>query len=96
MSNMMHKALVACRAGVGSSLMLKIKVNEVVKENNLQLIVEHSSLDGLNGFDGDMVITLIDVAQELEEKKVPYKVVGIRNIVDKEEIKTKLLEALAE
>jgi PTS system ascorbate-specific IIB component len=96
MSNMMHKALVACRAGVGSSLMLKIKVNEVVKENNLQLVVEHSSLDGLNGFDGDMVITLIDVAQELEEKKVPYKVVGIRNIVDKEEIKTKLLEALAE
>lgn len=93
---MMHKALVACRAGVGSSLMLKIKVNEVVKENNLQLVVEHSSLDGLNGFDGDMVITLIDVTQELEEKKVPYKVVGIRNIVDKEEIKTKLLEALAE
>lgn len=93
---MMHKALVACRAGVGSSLMLKIKVNEVVKENNLQLVVEHSSLDGLNGFDGDMVITLIDVAQELEEKKVPYKVVGIRNIVDKEEIKTKLLESLAE
>ena len=93
---MMHKALVACRAGVGSSLMLKIKVNEVVKENNLQLVVEHSSLDGLNGFDGDMVITLIDVAQELEEKKVPYEVVGIRNIVDKEEIMTKLLEALAE
>lgn len=93
---MMHKALVACRAGVGSSLMLKIKVNEVVKENNLQLVVEHSSLDGLNGFDGDMVITLIDVAQELEEKKVPYEVMGIRNIVDKEEIKTKLLEALAE
>lgn len=93
---MMHKALVACRAGVGSSLMLKIKVNEVVKENNLQLVVEHSSLDGLNGFDGDMVITLIDVAQELEEKKVPYEVVGIHNIVDKEEIKTKLLEALAE
>ena len=87
---MMHKALVACRAGVGSSLMLKIKVNEVVKENNLQLVVEHSSLDG------DMVSTLIDVAQELEEKKVPYEVVGIRNIVDKEEIKTKLLEALAE
>lgn len=43
-----------------------------------------------------MVITLIDVAQELGEKKIPYEVVGIRNIVDKEEIKTKLLEALAE
>ncbi|MGO3609058.1 MAG: PTS sugar transporter subunit IIB, partial [Enterococcus sp.] len=29
----MYKALVACRAGVGSSLMLKIKVSEVVKMN---------------------------------------------------------------
>lgn len=94
MMKIMHKALVACRAGVGSSLMLKIKVNEVVKENNLSLVVEHSSLDGLTGFDGDMVITLIDVAQELLEKKVPYKVIGIKNIIDKNEIKTKLLEAL--
>ena len=32
----MHKALIACRAGVGSSLMLKIKVNEVIRENDFQ------------------------------------------------------------
>lgn len=43
----MHKALVACRAGVGSSLMLKIKVEEVIRENNYPLVVEHSSLDAL-------------------------------------------------
>lgn len=79
----MNKALVACRAGVGSSLMLKIKVNEVVKENNYPIQVEHSSLDGLNGFDGDMVITLIDVAEELDQKGIPQKIIGIRNIMDK-------------
>lgn len=90
----MHKALVACRAGVGSSLMLKIKVNEVVKENNYPIQVEHSSLDGLNGFDGDMVITLIDVAEELEQKGIPQKIIGIRNIMDKKEIKEKLDIAL--
>ena len=61
---MMYKALVACRAGVGSSLMLKIKVNEVVKENNLPLEVEHSSLDAVPGFNGEMIITLPDVAEE--------------------------------
>ncbi len=72
----MNKALVACRAGVGSSLMLKIKVNEVVKENNYPIQVEHSSLDGLNGFDGDMVITLIDVAEELDQKGIPQKLLG--------------------
>ena len=87
-----HKALVACRAGVGSSLMLKIKVNEVVKENNFPLEVEHSSLDGVPGFQGDMIITL----PELIEKNLPQKIVGIANIVDKNEIKIKLEEAFIE
>ena len=86
----MHKALVACRAGVGSSLMLKIKVQEVVRENGWDIQIEHSSLDGVPGFDGDILITLVDVAEELVEKGVPQKVVGITNIVDKEEIKAKL------
>lgn len=74
--------------------MLKIKVNEVVKENNYPIQVEHSSLDGLNGFDGDMVITLIDVAEELDQKGIPQKIIGIRNIMDKKEIKEKLDSAL--
>ena len=91
-----HKALVACRAGVGSSLMLKIKVNEVVKENNFPLEVEHSSLDCVPGFQGDMIITLPDVANELIEKNLPQKIVGIANIVDKNEIKIKLEEAFIE
>ncbi|MGT2753548.1 PTS sugar transporter subunit IIB [Streptococcus ovis] len=86
----MHKALVACRAGVGSSLMLKIKVQEVVRENGWDIQIEHSSLDGVPGFDGDILVTLVDVAEELVEKGIPQKVVGITNIVDKEEIKSKL------
>lgn len=93
---MMYKALVACRAGVGSSLMLKIKVNEVVKENNLPLEVEHSSLDAVPGFNGEMIITLPDVAEELVQKNLPQKIVGVANIVNKEEIKEKLESALAE
>lgn len=86
----MHKALVACRAGVGSSLMLKIKVNEVVKEHGLPIEVEHSSLDGVTGFNGDLLITLSDVAEELSSKNLPQTIIGINNIVDKNEIFEKL------
>lgn len=92
----MYKALVACRAGVGSSLMLKIKVAEVVKNNDFPIEVEHSSLDGVPGFSGEMIITLPDVAEELSQKNLPYKLIGISNIVDKNEIKTKLEAALAD
>jgi len=86
----MKKALVACRAGMGSSLMLKIKVQEVVNENGWNLELEHSSLDGVTGFGGELIITLSDVAEELESINLSQTVVGINNIVDKNEIKDKL------
>jgi len=87
---MEFKGLVACRAGVGSSLMLKIKVNQVVSENKLPIKIEHGSLDSVSGFNGQFIMTLSDVAKELEGKKLPQKIIGINNIMNKEEILTKL------
>jgi len=89
----MYKALVCCRAGMGSSMLLKIKVDQVVSENNMQIETEHGNLDSLIGFSGDLVVTMDDLREELAPK-VPYAV-GIRNIMDKKEIKEKLEEFLA-
>lgn len=90
----MIQALVACRAGVGSSLMLKIKLNEVIAEHNLPMEVQHSSLDELASFSGPIVVTLSDVADDLRAEKVPKEIVGITNILDKNEIYTKIQKAL--
>lgn len=89
----MYKALVCCRAGMGSSMLLKIKVDQVIKENGYPIETEHGNLDSLIGFKGELVITMEDLTAELS-KVVPYAL-GIRNIVDKEEIKKKLDEFLA-
>lgn len=89
----MYKGLVACRAGMGSSMLLKIKVDQVISEEKMDLKVEHGNLDSLIGFNGDVVITMEDVAHEIADK-APY-VIGVRNIMDKEEIKKKLNEFLA-
>lgn len=88
----MYKALVCCRAGMGSSMLLKIKVDQVIKENGMEIVTEHGNLDSLIGFNGDLVITMEDLMMELKDK-VPFAV-GIRNIVDKKEIKAKLNEFL--
>lgn len=90
----MVKVLVACRAGVGSSLMLKIKLNEVIAEHKWDMEVIHSSLDELSSFDGPIVVTLSDVADELKEEGVKKEIVGIRNLLDKKEIYTKVSKAL--
>lgn len=88
--NEIKKALIACRTGMGSSMMLKIKVDQVVKANNFPLEVQHSTLDDVKSFKGDLVITMSDVADELEGQ-VPY-VIGINNLMDKKEIETKIKE----
>ncbi len=89
----MYRALVCCRAGMGSSLFLKIKADQVINENNFPIQNEHGNLDSIVGFNGDLVITMDDLAGELKDK-VPYAL-GIRNIVDKAEMKSKLEEFLA-
>ncbi len=85
-----YRALVCCRAGMGSSMMLKIKCDQVIKENNLPIETEHGNLDSLIGFTGDLVITMSDLTDELSaDPRVP-SAVGITNIVDKGEMKQKL------
>ena len=54
----MYKALVCCRAGMGSSMLLKIKADQVINENNFPIKTEHGNLDSIVGFTGDLVITM--------------------------------------
>ena len=89
----MYKALVCCRAGMGSSMLLKIKADQVISENNFPIQTEHGNLDSLMGFNTDLVITMDDLSNELKDK-VPYAL-GIRNIMDKAEMKAKMEEFLA-
>ena len=91
-----YHALVCCRAGMGSSMMLKIKCDQVIKEEGLPIETEHGNLDSLIGFNGDLVITMSDLTDELNaDSRVP-SAVDITNIVDKNEIKEKLSAWVAE
>lgn len=90
----MKQALIACRTGMGSSMMLKIKVNQVVRANKFPLDIQHSTLDDVKSFKGDLVITMADVADEIHGQ-VPY-VIGIKNLMDKQEIEEKLKQFFAE
>lgn len=90
----MKQALIACRTGMGSSMMLKIKVDQVIRENLFPIEVEHNTLDAVNSFRGDLLITMNDVVEDVLGK-VPY-IIGIQNLMDKEEIKMKLEQFLEE
>lgn len=81
----MYSALVACRTGMGSSMLLKIKVDQVIKENGYPINVEHSNLDAIDSKSWDFIVTMSDITDDVKDK-VPY-CVAIRNLMDKVEIK---------
>jgi len=90
-----YHMLVCCRAGMGSSMMLKIKADQVIKANDLPIETEHGNLDSLNGFKGDGVLTMSDLTKELNaDPRVPYAV-GVKNLVDKAGIEAALREFIA-
>ena len=87
-----YKALVCCRAGVGSSAILETRVKQVVADEGWPIETTHGSVDQIAGFDGDLIITMSDLGLILEDegkKDLPY-VVSVRNIVDAAEIKAGL------
>ncbi|HGK7332228.1 PTS sugar transporter subunit IIB [Streptococcus sp. A22] len=84
----MKTALIACRTGMGSSMMLKIKVDQVVRANNWDIEIIHGTLADVKGFKGDILITMSDVADELAND-FP-NIVGIVNLMNKTEIQEKL------
>lgn len=89
----MYKALVCCKAGMGSSMLLKIKADQVIQENKFPIETIHGNLDSILHFEGDLVITMSDLQDELEGR-VPY-VIGIKHVIDKAEMKEKMKEFIS-
>lgn len=94
MSDKTYQALIACRTGMGSSMMLKIKVQQVVNAQHFPIELHHDTLDAVKSFKGDLFITMSDLADELKDS-VPY-IIGIDNLMDKSEIAHKLQKFIDE
>ncbi|ATO56339.1 PTS ascorbate transporter subunit IIB [Loigolactobacillus coryniformis subsp. coryniformis] len=88
-----YSALVACRTGMGSSMMLKIKVGQVVRENKLPFDVSHDVIDAAKGLDPDLLITMEDLVPDVKDDV--RDIIGIRDLTDKKEIKEKLQSFLS-
>jgi len=86
------KVVAACGVGMGSSLILKMNVEDVLKELNVPATVEHSDIGSLVGSNYDVVVVQTFYADQV--KKYGKVVVGVDDFFNKEKLKEKLQEAL--
>ena len=83
----MKRGLVVCRTGMGSSMMLRIKLEQVIGENKFPLELEHDVLSAISNYDVDCVITMMDLVEQIKDE-AKY-VIGINDLMNKVEMKEK-------
>lgn len=86
----MIKILTVCGNGIGSSLMCAMKIEEICKEEGIDVDVNSCDFNSVAGKDVDLVVTI----KELAEQITNLKVVSIRSYTNKRKIKEDILETI--
>lgn len=82
-----------CGFGVGSSTLLRIKLQKVFDELGVEAKVTTNDVTSATGNDCDVIFTSEELGEMLKQRvKIP--VIIIKNFVDSNEIKTKVTEYL--
>lgn len=91
----MLKVLAACCNGMGSSLIIKMKIEKVLKDLNIEADVHHASVGEAKGSAKSYDLVLVSKTLIKEFTNVGNcKAVGIVNLISEAEIKEKVIEAL--
>lgn len=88
----MMKILTVCGAGVGSSMMLKVYTQQIIKDENLEATVDATDIGSIDPNSADIIVTTSDFASVL--RNTTAKVIRIDNLTDKENLRKQLLEAI--
>lgn len=89
----MLKIVTVCGAGVGSSMMMRLFSQQILDAENIEGEVEASDIGSVNPDAYDIVITTSDFADAMRGSTA--KIVRIDNMMDKENLKLQLLEAIS-
>lgn len=87
----MLKVLTVCGNGIGSSLLLKLKIEEIAKEEGIEVDAESVDSGRALGQDADLVVTVKELANIFSEEQ---EVAIIRSYTNKKKIKEDVLPTM--
>lgn len=84
------KIVVVCPAGIGTSLVIKLWLSEVLQEEGLDAVIETGEPLTISGTDCDLIVGTQHFVETLDQKtKAP--VIGITSVTNKEEYRQKIV-----
>lgn len=86
----MQKVLTVCGLGQGTSLILKMNVEQAFNDQGVRVDVENTDLSAASGMSADYIFTSKELADSLKDHNA--KVIIINNFFDMEEIASAVSE----
>ena len=83
-----------CGMGFGTSMMLKLFIDDILKADGIKAQVIPWDLGSFKGQQADIVVAPTDMETHL--KGYDGRVVLIKNLIDKEEVREKIIAAIRE
>ncbi|SKC89656.1 PTS sugar transporter subunit IIB [Maledivibacter halophilus] len=87
------KVLAVCGFGVGTSLLLKMNIADVLRENGIDAETENADITTAASCSADIIFTSNELYDQLVSK-VDIPLVKINNFMDKNEIEEKGMDAI--
>lgn len=89
----MIKVVTVCGNGIGSSLMLKMKLEEIAKENGIEIVAESIDSNAAQGKDADLFVTVKEFEHLFKDGQ---KYALTRSYMNKKKITEDVLPVLIE
>jgi PTS system ascorbate-specific IIB component len=88
------KIIAVCGMGIGTSVLLKLNAEKVLKMLDLEATVDAADVATVRkvSFDAQIILTTPDLVDQLQG--LPAEIISIERVFDLEELSTKLSEAL--
>lgn len=89
------KVIAACGNGMGTSMIIKLKVQKILKELNIPADVDVLSMGQSKGMTNsvDIIISSKHLTSEFVQNQ-KAKIIGVTNLMDENEIRQALKQAL--
>lgn len=93
----MLKIIAACGNGMGTSMIIKLKVEKICKSLNVESSVEALSMGQAKGLvnSADIIICSTHLIDNFDASK-KAKIVGVKNLMDEKEIEAALSKVINE
>jgi ascorbate PTS system EIIB component len=88
----MIKILVVCGCGLGSSFMMEMNIKKILKQIGATVDIDHCDLSSAKGSKADIMVGTRDITDQLKGKSPVL--VELNNILDLEDMRAKIVDAL--